>query len=68
MCDAPLTLADISEQTGSMRAKGTIGLNCKWDRMVGFGQQNILLTHSSFLASAAVATALAPLVASCRHV
>ena len=65
MCDAPLTLADISEQTGSMRAKGTIGLNCKWDR---FGQQSILLTHSSLLASAAVATALAPLVASCRDV
>ena len=30
--------ADISEQTESIRAKGTRGLNCNWDKMVGSGQ------------------------------
>ena len=40
--------ADISEQTESIRAKGTIGLNCNWDKMMGFGQQSILLPHSGF--------------------
>ena len=39
--------ADISEQTESIRAKGTIGLNCNWDKMMGFGQQSILLPYSS---------------------
>ena len=58
MCDALLMPADISKQTESIRTKGTRGLNCNWDKMEGFGQQSI------FMASAAVATALASLVAS----
>ena len=48
VCDALLTPADISEQTESIRAKGTLGLNCNWDKMVGFGQQSILLPLSGF--------------------
>ena len=58
MCDALLMPADISEQTESIRAKGTTGLDCNWwdlDSRAYF---------SLFLASAAVATALASLVAS----
>ena len=60
MCHALLMPADICEQTESIRAKGTRGLNGNWYKMVEFCQQSIF----SFLASAAVATALASLVAS----
>ena len=59
MCDALLMPVDIGEQTESIRAKGTRGLNCQkwWDL-------DSRAYFSLFLASAAVATALASLVAS----
>ena len=43
-----LTPADITEQTESIRAKGTLGLNCNWGKIVEFGQQCILLHLSGF--------------------
>ena len=49
-----------TNQTESIRAKGTSSLNCNWDKMVRPGQSSVPL----FLASAVVATALASLVAS----
>ena len=52
-CDALLMPADISEQTESIRAKGSI---------VGFGQQSIFLPFPGF--SSCRYTALASLVAS----
>ena len=60
MCDALMTPADISDQTESIRIKGTRGLNYNWDRIVGSGQQSIFLPLSGF-STAAVATALASL-------
>ena len=48
MCDALLMPANFTEQTESIRAKGTRGLNCNWDKMVGSGQQSIFLSISGF--------------------
>ena len=74
VCDALLMPADISEQTESIRANITLGLNCNLEKMVEFGQQSIPY-FSLFLASAAVATALASLwhqicmrLQRCRHI
>ena len=48
VCDALPTPADICEQTERIRAKGTRGLNCNWDKMVGSGQQSMFLLLSGF--------------------
>ena len=48
MCNGLLKPANITEQTESIRAKGTRGINSYWDKMVGPGQQSVLLPPSGF--------------------
>ena len=48
MCNGLLTPANIPDQTETIRAKGTRGLNCNWDKMVRPGQQGVLLPFSGF--------------------
>ena len=64
MCDALLTPADISEQTESIRAKCTRGLNCNCMGLNGGIWTAKHISPSFWLQHAAVAITLGSLVAS----